>query len=293
MCDIHANDDYLTGYYFAKCFIKPILKLNSCASFHFGYANSQFLPSIKKCLGKQQLANRWAWYGADISSDSQSHSNSNHPSNILNGIDKSGDISNITTIKSIRNQLSLVLNDKLGFYICDIYPINITYLFNSIVIPLMDVDKNGFSILRLPDPHTWDVYSNTTIVNFILFVISHYHIVKIFKTPWGEKARYYLIISKPKSVFTQAHYTNFIRYLEELDRVCNNNSNSMIHLYSQIVFDNDEELDQWILSLMKIRNSLITYDQQLTTTEANTIWLENLFTKNKISYRWLQNKIMI
>jgi hypothetical protein len=122
-----------------------------------------------------------------------------------------GDITEINVIRNVNNQLYDDVPKKLTLYISDVYITNIYSLFKLLIIPLMNVQDEGISIIRIPDPHTWVVVD---IVNLLFFVATHYKIIKIFKTPWGTKTRYYLMFSELVNVFDNKEYINILNYLE-------------------------------------------------------------------------------
>lgn len=305
-----VTDDYMTGYYFTKLFIAPVKNNAIIQSLHFG-TNRQFLSGMEKCLGKK--VSKWKWYGTDV------YPINEYKKQYINGIDKIGDVNNINTIKSIRNQLSNILVHKLSFFIQDIYPTNLVTLLNSILVPLTDVDESGFSIIRLPDPHTWDTsFDGTHILNFLLLCVTQYDLVKIFKTPWGFKAKYYIILAKPKEKLSMQKLTTLIKYIEDVTKTPN------INLFHQIIFDeisldsmtskttsntigntktddkttdttsntNDKtddktdkttynNMESFITSMLLLQDKLINYYDVIPNDKANEIWLEQIMGYDK------------
>lgn len=255
--------NFLTGYYFAKLLIKQAVKsIDGCVSFHFGCSDLQLITGIEKQIGKS--VGKWKWFGADLIMGS--------PVRYLNGINKTGDLNNIDVIKSIRNQLGEVLKHKLTFYISDIRP-NLHQLYNSIIIPLMDVDVSGFSILRLPDLPDWHDLS-THMINFILLCTSHYTYCKIFATPWGSKTRYYLILATPKSIFTIVKYVALIKYLEVLKDMRKEGASIYPLLYSKNVFTNDLTVETFVANYIDIYHMLTKHVELITPIDANKIWFD-------------------
>jgi hypothetical protein len=253
--------DFLTGYYFAKLLIGQSIKsIDKAISFHFGCTDLQFITGIEKQIGKS--AGRWKWFGADIKMGS--------PAKYLNGINKTGDLNNIDVVKSIRNQLSEVLKHKLTFYVSDVNP-NLHQLYNSLIIPLMDVDKSGFSILRLPDLPNW-ARIHTHMINFLLLCSSHFEYVKIFNTPWGVKTKYYLIIAKPKTQFTLIKYNTLVKYLEELNELRKTSSEYPM-LYIKSVFT-DSSTEEFVANYAIMFDKLSTFTNSISPTEANRIWFD-------------------
>jgi hypothetical protein len=74
-------------------------------------------------------------------------------------------------------------------------------------------------------------------VNLLIYCISTYQVVKIFKTPWGEKPKLYLLLAKPnhKAIYP-AVLTGLAKYAEasELD--------PKLNLYNKMIF-HVEDLD--------------------------------------------------
>lgn len=250
------HSDFLTGYFLAKI----LLRLNieeSIVSFHFGCSGQlPMIQGIEEFLGKK--ASKWQWYGADIKQYKLL-------SNYLNGINNAGDVSNSGSLRSIRNQLADKLQYKLSFYICDIYPASPKHLYGSAIIALLDVDKKGFSVIRIPDPSEW---CGRGILNFILLMCTQYETVRIFKTPWSNK--YYLIVLEPKEVFSTQKYTTILKFMDtETDS----------NLFNNSIMDTDQIRD-WLSDFIKTKDKIMNTSVKLTTNEANTLWLEGVLNKH-------------
>jgi hypothetical protein len=278
----HVTTDFMTGMYFAKALIR--VRDENANWFHYGCAHTQLSKGIYTELGAS--AGKFSRYGADsrLSNKIIHHKNDNFDykiarqsrlaaldnnleerkvvtnlDNVFNGATKTGDLSDINVVKSIRNQLSEI--DQLGFFIADVYPKTMVLLYNSLVIPLMDVKASGFSILRLPDPHIWSENA-TMIANFFTFVSAYFNVTKVFKTPWGVKAKYYLIISD-RYTFGASDYTGYMRYLQT---ACVNDTPIISKKY---VFDTMIP----ILNILHVH--ILECYQYMPSPVANTYWIEN------------------
>jgi hypothetical protein len=278
----HVTTDFMTGVYFAKVLIR--VRDEPTNWFHYGCAHTQLSKGICTELGAS--ACKFSRYGADsrLTNRIIHHKNDNFDykisrqsrlaaldnnleerkvvtnlDNVFNGTTKTGDLSDVNVIKSIRNQLSEI--DQLGFFIADVYPKTIILLYNSLVIPLMDVKASGFSVIRLPDPHTWSENA-TMLVNFFMFVSIYFNVKKVFKTPWGVKAKYYLILSD-RHTFGISDYTGYMRYLKT---ACVDN----IPLLSKKF-----EFDRMIPVLNTLQKHILETYQYMPAHVTNAYWIEN------------------
>jgi len=256
-----VTDDFLTGYYLAKTY----LPFKQIVSFHFGCAQSQLIKGMSQYFKSKSI--RWRWYGADKKLFDIALGPNNKTSNILNGITQTGNVLSLNDIQSIKIQLYEQYSQLITFYMCDIYPSVPYMLYTSILIPLTNVDKNGISIIRLPDPHNWSKYS-VFLINFFTFIITQYHMVKIFKTPWGEKARYYLIFSQPKQKFHLDKYTSLIKYIEYQI------SNDIVPLFNKEYFNLVNNRQDYVSSLLNIQKRLIVHHEKITQQQAHQIWFD-------------------
>lgn len=246
------TDDFLTGYYFSKAFIKdkkgrPII--------YYGAAKANLLNGIVYEFSKH------------ISSlvvcciDKRNKHNNNK---YMMGVTGSSDITDNNVIRSLHNKINNRY-DTAGTFICDIYPANIKVLYNALILAMMNIDTKGTSIIRIPDPHIWHDTCQTLLLNFFAYVISCWHNVKIFKTPWGMKTRYYLLLNKPKEQFTYIHYNAMLKYTDFL-------STNNVNLLQQQFFDNLSCLDV----LKKTRTELLNFSPFITIEEANAQWLDQM-----------------
>lgn len=252
------TDDFMTGYYLAKSFIRdkkgrPIL--------YFGAAKAQLMNGI--VYEFRQHIGRLIWCGVDKKITKASK-------NYLVGITKSSDITNVNVIRSLRHNLKNKHLNKMGTFICDIYPHNIKILYSSLIFAMGDVADNGVSVIRLPDPHYWDEFSSL-IINFIVFSVTHWSYVNIFKTPWGKKARYYVILNSPKEKFKDAKYTSMLKYISSLNEF----DVKKYKLINEEYFKN-KDVEKYITTLNYCQSQLINFHDRLPVEEANSIWLEQI-----------------
>lgn len=278
----HVTTDFMTGIYIAKALIR--VRNENTNWFHYGCAHTQLSKGICTALGAS--AGKFSRYGADIRLTKKiiHHKNDNFDykisrqsrlaaldnnleerkvvtnlDNVFNGTTKTGDLSDANVVKSIRNQLSEI--DQLGFVISDVYPKTMVLLYNSLVIPLMDVKASAFSVLRLPDPHIWSENA-TMLVNFFAFVSAYFNVKKVFKTPWGVKAKYYLIVSDRRT-FSTSDYTGYMCYLRT---ACA--SNTPI-LSKKFVFGT------MLPALNMLQEHILECYQYMPAPVANEYWIEN------------------
>jgi len=287
-----VTDDFLTGYYFAKTFIKD--KKNRPV-FYYGAAKAQLLngviyenatlhtstnqttnqttnldvnqtTSADTNLDTSQTTSKLVWIGVDKKIKKTTN-------NYITSITKSNDINDNNVIRSLRNKLFERYPQKIATFICDIYPHNYKTIYNAVIFAMMDTVLDGISIIRIPDPHSWSLpQSNILMVNFLLLAVSFWQTVYIFKTPWGKKARYYIILNNPKTQFKQQHYTSLLKYTESLDTAQDNEACALFNK----IFINIEDVQDAIDHFNHIKKQLIEFQENITTEEANNLFLHNL-----------------
>jgi hypothetical protein len=284
--------DFLTGYYFAKILIR--IRKGELNSFHYGCADNQLIKGIAFQL--KSYMGKWNWYGADkvmkpkINKKYMDNRKITNHSNIINGITQTGDICDINVIKSLRIQIEDAVEKKLSFYIADIYPKTLKMLYNSIILAFTNVDDNGFSVIRMPDPHEWNSSNSlNAVINFIILLITQFHVVKLFKTPWFTRAKYYIILYKPKQNFPMSRYTSLIKYISSLDND-NDDNDEILPLFNEAYFNKEEGIRQYATDLITTMNLLIDHFHTISYEEANEIWMERIMeikehdTPNIITY---------
>jgi len=269
----YITDDFFTGYFLAKLLLPNTSSISSL--FHFGYTNRHITTGFLHCA--KNMKKRVEIYGAD---------NYRANTQYLNGITKDGNLLNPNTLKSIRNQIS-GKTDKLTYYICDINPKTNAHLYNSLAIALSDVSDT--SVIRLPELHNWDT---CIMINFFILVLTQFDTVMLFKTPWGSKPRYYLILSDNDPLNT-AEMTKYMCFLTALAK------NKKLNLYPKYALE--EELrkpvtEQSILlaTILEINNkirSLVKINTQTNPAEVNTIWIEKIMGETFDDIEQTENEI--
>jgi hypothetical protein len=234
-----VDGDFLTGYYFHRL----------------------LFPDGKKikvfCAGDSLITSGMQYaYNIDLYKCDKVKTNGKY----INGLTRVCDINEMNTIRSINIELSENFKQKsLDLYICDVYECNIIKKF---ILCNGFVSKTGYSIFRLPN------FINKDILVDIMFVISQFNNVKIFKTPWFKSAKIYLILSD-----------------------CRNHTNqkntNMLHLYASVL---DQDADLKILEqnalhvgelerLFTIMKNVICFDKNLDVETCNQLWLKNITKK--------------
>lgn len=287
--------DFLTGYYLAKALIR--VRNETVAWFQYGCSNTQLYNGVNAHLDTN--VGRFTRYGADRALTRKLLQTRNtfddknarqsrlsalddnlverkvaiNLDNVFNGVTRTGDLTNVNVLKSIRNQLNEIA--QLGFFISDVYPTSMCMLYNSMLIPLMDVTAKGFSVIRLPDPHTWGgdmditktnkhkLMPSTSFANFLILICSHYNVTKIFKTPWGKTPKYYLIVSDRYS-FVMSRYTTLIRYIND---ACEN---------STPILSKKFDFTSRLTILNKLQEDLLNFYEHKSNEQANEYWLEHV-----------------
>lgn len=232
-----VNDDFLTGYYLAAVFIIPNIIDNlisgtakNLKSFHPGITSDGIIVGIKYAFANYNKHHptdgiHWEFLGCDVRRVSQ------YKTKYLNGVTKNCNIFDINSIRSVSIQVEEKL-DKLDFLISDIKPASIADMTSQLILIHSLVQQKGISVIRvLNDWYT----SYTQMVNLLVYCISSYSVVKIFKTPWGVVGKLYLVLSQPKNkALTAPHKTGLIKYH---DAVLHDTS---VSLHNQMVFNVEE-----------------------------------------------------
>lgn len=255
-----VTDDFLTGYYFAKYWLSTLSDV-ALTGFYFGASKRQLHNGIQYYFDSKKK--KLTCYYAD-----HQHVKPYY----LNGITKSGDLTNLDVLKSIRIQISNVTSD-LSYYICDINPKTSVHLYNSLFLALTDLSAKGIAIIRLPSPTQWSTIGNTALFNFLLLATIRFKTVHVFKTPWGLVPRYYLIASNPTK-FSSAENVTYYKYLIDLK------NNKVINFFHDMLYDDEttigESLATHITYVNALFDKLIKYEETINTEEANSKWLDTV-----------------
>jgi hypothetical protein len=271
------NDDFLTGYYLAKAFIlKNIIPTKSIheslvrtiKSFHVGLSSDGIVRGIWYGLINNDKI-KWEFNGCDKVHKKE------YTKLYKNGITKHCNAFDLNTIRSIGIQLEESLGKKIDFFISDVRPADIYDVLTQLLLCYDNVSDDGFKFIRLP----LDWLSNyTAMLNIIIYAVSTYNVVSIFKTPWCKVPKLYLLVAKPKhKALTAVRYTSLTKFIE-LGRL----SGESLNLFNKYIYDSDTDEPSYISNLAdKITNTynlLITDNNLLTCEEANTLWVDSMMS---------------
>lgn len=235
-----VNDDFLTGYYFAKAIIIPNIIDNlttgtpkDLKSFHPGISSDGIVRGIWYAFAAYQKKHpnsyiSWSFFGCDR------HYKPAYKTKYLNGVTKKCDIFDLNSIRSVDIQIEETLG-KLSFMISDIKPRNIKDVLSQLIMCHNTMQPNGIVFIRL----MFDWLSEyTQMTNLLIYCISSYNIVKIFKTPWGNVPKFYLILAQPKhKALTTPHGLGLIKYYEALA------TDTKASLFNKMIFHVEEKED--------------------------------------------------
>jgi hypothetical protein len=263
-----VNQDFLTGYYLAQTILP---KDKTITSYHAGLSSDNLTRGIFHAFAKQKNI-KWKLYGCDRVIRNE------YRKVYINGVSKKCNVFDLNSIRSINIQIGETIKPKsLNFYISDVRTQSTADVLMQYFLCYGYVSDNGYTIIRLPN--NWQEFY-TSMVTTMIYFISQYDYIKIFKTPWGEIPKFYLIFARPKEVITQAKINNIVSYIEALK------TNSDLPLFNEAVFDIDEDptstetlKDKNYMELLvdNINNTykqLIMFNLPYTTTQANQICLE-------------------
>ncbi len=175
------------------------------------------------------------WFGTDVNYDG------------VKGITGSSDLEDYNVIRSLKNN-----SKRFNVFLCDINP-STKIMYATIILAQMA----PIAIIRMPE-------IDTDVINFLSLCAAKYGHVRIFKTPWGEKPRYYLFLSRPRNVNTGCvikylqYYENGLRFIRR-------------EFYDEI---NSEEFIEEVQKIKAINTSIPKED-------ANAIWLETVSDTEK------------
>jgi hypothetical protein len=294
-----VNGDFLTGYYIARAFVIPNLVDTLSAgsqkllkSFHAGITSDGITRGIWYAILDYNESHpkggiSWEFYGCDRNKTKE------YSSKYLNGLARKCDVFDPNSIRSIGIQVVEKMT-TVDFFIDDVKSTTIGQLLLQLILASDITSDRGFAFVRIP--LNWlDNY--TQMINVLMYCISSYKVVKIFKTPWGIVPKLYLLVSLPKrKAFTAPMRTGMAKYLEGLS------TTPKLNLYNKMIFnveektDTDEtddastDLDTEIPSKLKpesfmsnlIENlsesykQIMAFDSGLTTELANALWMDTI-----------------
>jgi hypothetical protein len=218
--------DYMTGYFIAKQLL--MIKSKKTKIFLAGLTKDNILFGIRDVL--EQKKNKTSYIGCDAVLSKT------HKKNYCNGISKQCNIHDINSVLSINIEMGEKLSaNSIDLYVADVHPNNTYDVLCSYLIQYGFTSKTGTIIMRIPN--NWKDTS-TSMITLILYFISEYKSVRIFKTPWGSTPKYYIILFAPKNDTTAQRKTCLISYTKELKQ------NPNLPLFKDVVFDDSEDEDQ-------------------------------------------------
>lgn len=248
-----VTDDFLTGYYIGHQY------LNKTSGKHNVFFAGCGRPGFIQGLAFRMKAQKLHWYGADKAGQPDDAK--------ISGVVQQGDLTKLNFIRSLGNQLDELVPNGLSLFVSDINYDNVHSLLKIITIGLNNVRDDGLSVLRIPDPHAWGKIGFASILNLIFFILNTYNHVRVFKTPWGTKTRYYLLYSEFRKVpdkngkavpfFDTKKYSDFLGYLESIESMGNEDA---VHYYSRESLLSHEDFIPHILDLQKTLVTNEVYD---------------------------------
>lgn len=253
-----VDTDFLTGYYLAKYHLNMPQVLTS---FHAGISKDSMIQGIYNAMLKLKPKAKWQMFGCDANKTQKYQ-------NILkNGIRNPCDIYNPNTASSINIQLSEVLiPQSIDLYTCDIKSNSVADVLKQLLLIREYLTSTASLVLRLPT--NWHAYY-TAMQTVLLFCVSHFRTVRVFKTPWGVIPKYYLILKDFKQPINLQKATALQTYLNALAE------NQNIPLISKTYFDvNDQEMLMQNINQAYI--NMMSFDIKYTSDDALQAWTDIL-----------------
>lgn len=181
----------------------------------------------------------------------------------ITALDKSSDISSVDTLNGIRNYMDANIDKAFDIIYIDIANPSLNVLLSEFILGQTELLKNGTMICRVPDVHLWNSIPN--MIDVLSIFNSAFMSIQLFKTPWGEKPKYYLIANGP-STYEKQTITSIMKFMK-LNNPC-------IHLLSQTYTSNENIrlMAQW----ETVRQKAISYIEEMFPEEINTTWIEKI-----------------
>ena len=244
------NDDFLTGYYLLKCHLPMLNTLNSISSFHTGISADGMLRGFYYSKFKDC---EWSMFGCDKNMTAA------YSKLYVNGIKKPCDIFDSNTMSSVNVQLSEKIRPKsLNLYTADICPSTAFDIIRMYLIAVEYVSNDGVIILRIPT--NWKSFYIPMIT--ILLAFTHlYKSVKLFKSPWSDTRKYYVILSGAKDNITNKIINNLHSYINcgddntpLLSKAFTDNNIEIVNLIKKVYdemsetesSDETSNIDKWV-----------------------------------------------
>lgn len=249
-----VDTDFLTGYYLAKFHLNMPQVLTS---FHAGISKDSMIQGIYNAMLKLRPKAKWQMFGCDANKTQK------YQGILRNGIRNPCDIYNPNTASSINIQLSEVLiPQSIDLYTCDIKSNSAADVLKQLLLIREYLTSTARLVLRLPT--NWHSYY-TAMQTVLLFCVSHFKTVRVFKTPWGAIPKYYLILKDFKQPINLQKATALQTYLNALVE------NQNIPLISKTYFDVNDQ-DMILQNINQAYINMMSFDIKYTSDEALQTW---------------------
>ena len=249
-----VDTDFLTGYYLTKFYLNMPQVLTS---FHAGISKDSMIQGIYNAMLKLRPKAKWQMLGCDANKTQK------YQAIIKNGIRSPCDIYNTNTASSIDIQLSEVLiQQSIDLYTCDIKSNSAADVLKQLLLIREYLTSTARLVLRLPT--NWHSYY-TAMQTILLFCVSHFKTVRVFKTPWGIIPKYYLILRDFKQPINLQRATTLQTYLNALAE------NQNVPLISKTYFDVNDQ-DMLMQNINQAYINMMSFDKKYTSDEALQAW---------------------
>lgn len=249
------DGDFLTGYYLAKFHFGLSKQL---VSFHAGISSDQLLRGIYYYHSKK-IGSKWQLYGCD------KYPIGKYKNLYTNGIKPRCDVFDSNTALQINVQLSEKISGKLSLYTSDIAVKSFADFLKTYLLVVEHVEDTGVILLRMPI--NWQKYY-TAMSTLLIWFMSRYNTVKVFKTPWNLHPKYYLILKDLKEPLADSTITMLKTYSALSLPV-------FPPLISQIFFDTEDNESTQVKQLVDAAYiHMMCKEVPITANEATAKWAE-------------------
>lgn len=273
------NADFLTGYYLQKQhnIASRSLKFKRISSFHAGISSDGLIRGIYYALPKNT---NWSLKGCDRQFDKK------YTPCYINGNRKPVDIYDKNTASSMNIQIgNIIASSSLDLMTCDVRSVTAIQVFKQYLLLYDYVAQDGTFVFRLPV--NWNLIY-TGMLSMLLYFISHYKIVKLFKTPWGDYPRIYLIVRHQKVKIPNSKILAIKSYIQ--DCTAENSADIPlfnIHTYEETdeetkdmqnknIKSNIEYMDTFLENLSAIYTDLVSIDSKFSKDRSMSLWTKLL-----------------
>jgi hypothetical protein len=199
------NADWHVGYYLAKYHLDLP---DVISSFHAGISKDGLIRGVYYCITQNNKKTKWQIYGCD------KNNNPVYKGKYINGLTRKCDIFDANTKRSVNIQLDDKLPLKsINLYTCDVACRSTAELIKEFLFIKEYLHSDITMILRIPDK-----LDSSSFITFLLFLISYFYTVKLFKSPWS-KSHNYLILKRFKTQINQSTYMLLLNYLEQTEDI--------------------------------------------------------------------------